>query len=65
MFKIGVICNTGTTGKSHIREVGSTKTLCGKPVLIANKGDEHLHMKDAECSICRRIVGLAPASKEE
>jgi len=60
MKKIGIICNTGTTGKSHIREVGSIKTLCGKPVMVANKGEENLHMADAECNRCRKIVGLPP-----
>jgi hypothetical protein len=61
---IGIICNTGTTQKSHIRTVGSTKTLCGRPVMVANKGDEFLYMRDAECNTCRRKVGFEPLIKK-
>lgn len=62
---VGILCNTGLEGDSHIREVGARITLCGKPVTIPFSTDRSLHMKDAECEKCRKLVGLEPLAKKK
>ena len=47
-----VICNTGTTNKSHLRwrEASiSSKTLCGRHVVLENEGDEQRQINTVEC----------------
>ena len=54
-----VICNTGTTGKSHLRwraDSISFKTLCGRAVVLGNKDDEQRQINTVECVRCRQIM---------
>ena len=52
------VCNTGTTGKTHLRLVQYPRTLCNRQVVIPNKGDETLQVNTVECMTCRRILNI-------
>ncbi len=53
-----VVCNTGTSGKSHARDSEKGETLCGGDVFVANQGDEDLPLTEVSCKRCRNTAAF-------